>query len=198
MLFLVMDTQVDINPWGFIFAAFLCLILPFAWVVAALTAALIHECFHILAVYLCDGRIYNLKVGIHGAVMETSVMPFWQQLFCVLAGPAGSLLLAQTGEYMPRLALCGFLQGLYNLMPLYPLDGGRMLRCLMEAMLSPESADNVCKWVEFLTIAVLLCIGLWACFVQKLGAAPVIIFLLIVSKAGYGKISCKEGNLRVQ
>ena len=177
-----MDTQVDISPWAPIFAAFLCLILPVSWVIAGVAAAVIHECFHILAVYLCGSRICSLRVGIHGAVIETSIMSVRQQFFCILAGPAGSLLLVLTGEYFPRFALCGFVQGFYNLLPLYPLDGGRLLRCVMEALFLPETADTFCRWTEILVIGLLLCIALWAAFVLSLGMAPVILFLLTVSK----------------
>lgn len=197
-LFLKMDIQLNINPWGFIFAAFLCLILPVSWVIAAVTAAMIHECFHILAVCLCGGKIHSLKLGIRGAVMDTSVIPVWQQMLCILAGPAGSFLLAQAGEYMPRLAFCGLVHGLYNLLPLYPLDGGRGLRCLLEQLFLPETADSVCKWTEILVIIFIIGFCLWAGFIHKLGIAPVILALLTVSKARCGKISCKEGNLRVQ
>ena len=197
-LFLKMGIQVDVSPWGLIFVAFLCLILPFSWVMAAVTSAMIHEGFHILAVYLCGGRIHRLKAGIHGAVMDTVVMPVWQQMLCILAGPAGSLLLVLTGEYFPRLALCGLVHGLYNLLPLYPLDGGRGLRCLLEELFLPETADSVCKWTEMSVIICIIGFCLWAGFIHKLGIAPVILALLTVSKARFGKISCKEGNLRVQ
>ena len=193
-----MDTQVDISPWAPIFAAFLCLILPVSWVIAGVAAAVIHEWFHILAVYLCGSRICSLRVGIHGAVMETSIMSVRQQLFCILAGPAGSLLLVLTGEYFPRFALCGFIQGFYNLLPLYPLDGGRGLRCMMEWWFPPEIADQICKWTEISVIILLLCLSFWGAFAVQLGMAPVILFLLMISKVWHGKISCKEGDMRVQ
>lgn len=63
--------------------------------------------------------------------METLPMSTGRELIAVLAGPAASLLLLSLVRVFPRVAICGLIQGIYNLLPIYPLDGGKALRCLM-------------------------------------------------------------------
>ena len=62
--------------------------------------------------------------------MDAAPLPVGAELVCVLAGPAASLLLLLLVRPFPRLALCGFVQGVYNLLPLGRLDGARAVACL--------------------------------------------------------------------
>ena len=193
-----MDIQAEWSTAWCFCAALLCLILPFSWIAAAVTAAVVHEVFHILAVLISGGRIYGIRIGIHGAVLYGSSLSVPRQLLSVLAGPMGSLLLILTGRYVPQLAFCGFVQGIFNLLPLYPLDGGRVLRLVLENCMAQERAERICRWTDRTVIVALIGLGFWASFVQKIGAGPVMLSFLLVSGSGYGKISCKEGNLGVQ
>ncbi|MBQ8768996.1 MAG: M50 family metallopeptidase [Oscillospiraceae bacterium] len=108
------------------------LILPLRWILAAVIAAAFHEVCHALAVYFCGGKVRRLSVGNRGAVMHADELPAVKALICILAGPAGSLLLLLLVRWIPRIALCALLQGFYNLLPIYPLDGGRAVRCLLD------------------------------------------------------------------
>ena len=57
-----------------------------------------------------------------------------RELICILAGPAASLLLLCLARIFPRVAICGLIQGCYNLLPIAPLDGGRALHCLLSLL----------------------------------------------------------------
>ena len=52
-----------ISPFFFVYAAFLILALPLDWLLAAVTAAIVHELFHLLAVVLCGGRVIGIRIG---------------------------------------------------------------------------------------------------------------------------------------
>lgn len=105
--------------------------LPLRWVVAAILAAAVHEVSHLLALYLLGIRVFGITVGGRGAVLETDSLTDGQELLCALAGPLGSFLLLLFAAWIPRVAICGLCQGLYNLIPLGNLDGGRVLRSLV-------------------------------------------------------------------
>lgn len=116
---------------GFFFLmALLLLTLPLRWVLACFLAAMVHELGHTLAVLLCGGRITGVMLSFRGARMDAAPLPLGAELVCVLAGPAASLTLGLLLPWFPRLALCGFVQGVYNLLPLGRLDGARAVACL--------------------------------------------------------------------
>lgn len=175
--------------FGFcIFLVLLILLLPIPWWTGAIFAALIHEWFHIMAVMLCGGNIFNLTVTGKGARIEAFPLSDAKQVFCALAGPVGSFACLASSEYFPELAVCGLIQGAYNLLPIFPLDGGRALRCFC--------SEALCTGIEIFTVVLLTGFGLWLA-VQSREAG--VLFLI---SAWYPmiqrKISCKEGKLAVQ
>lgn len=124
----------------FLLAAML-LLLPLPWVIAALLAAAVHETFHLLAVYALGGKVYKIIIGGRGAVIHSESMSPGREFICTLAGPMGSLFILLFARWLPRTAVCGLIHGVFNLLPLLPLDGGRILRCLLFSILSPPRAQ---------------------------------------------------------
>ncbi len=118
------------DPWALVLLALLLLTLPLPWVAAAVLAAAVHEGCHLGAVYLLGGKAQGLWVGPRGARMDAVLPSQRREVLAILAGPGGSLALTLLAGLFPRLALCGLIQGLFNLLPLPPLDGGRALRLL--------------------------------------------------------------------
>lgn len=120
--------MVRLDPKLYILLPLLLLTLPLRWLLAAALAGAVHELCHLAAVRLLGGRIKGLVLGPGGAVMDAELPPGIGQLLAILAGPMGSLALLGLCRWFPRVALCGAVQGLFNLLPLPWLDGGRALR----------------------------------------------------------------------
>lgn len=188
----------EIDGIACIALAFILLILPSSWVIFAILAAGIHELFHILAIVLTGGRIRSIRIGLFGAEIATCPMSSGQELLCALAGPAGSLLLLCFLRLCPVVAFFGLFQGLYNLLPLYPLDGGRALRCFADLVFPEKIARVICRVTEHTVCIVLIILSAVTMFLSDLGIFPFLLTVTAVIKVFCGKISCKESFQRVQ
>ena len=182
-----MGRRIEIG-WDFcILWALLLLTLPLRLILAAGAAAVIHEICHGLAIYATGGKIRGLKVRAGGMAMETSPMTPGQEIFCALAGPAGSLAVAGLSRWIPLLGLCGLVQGCFNLLPLYPMDGGRVTACLLR-IAAPERGDRIQQAIEWAVVLVLMGIAI------RIGPAAIMGWGMLA----FRKIPCKDGRFGVQ
>ena len=120
----------EISPWSCILAAASILLLPFRLLIAAFAAAIIHELCHLSVMRFFSVPVQGIRIGTFGLVIRSGYMTSGQELLCAAAGPAGSFILLLTWKVFPLLAICGLIQGLFNLLPIYPMDGGRILQGL--------------------------------------------------------------------
>lgn len=122
--------------------ALMLLLLPLKWVLAVILAATVHELCHIAAIIALGGRIYSLHLGFGGIRMETDPLPPGREAAAALAGPLGSAALLLLARWLPRTAVCGGVHCVYNLLPLFPLDGGRALHSIMRLCLPAKYGEK--------------------------------------------------------
>ena len=183
-----MESKLRISPGICILGALGMLVLPVQWVTGILMAALVHELSHTATVMLCGGKIHAISLGSGGSRIEAGMLSPGRAVFCALAGPLGSFTMLIFSESFPEAACCGLVQGLYNLLPIYPLDGGRILRFLL-----PEPA---CRAIEVFFLIVGTGLSLWiGVFYLVLGYISAISLWFPVIQR---KFSCKDGELAVQ
>ena len=149
--------KVHIAPQSLFAAAVLLLVIPFDWLMAWLIAAGVHEVCHCLAVILCRKHVQGLLIGIDGARIQTEPLSYGQTVFCALAGPFGGFTLTVFTRQFPQLALCGLLQSTFNLIPVYPLDGGRALNAITH-LIFPESVARKISKAASTVIMITMCL----------------------------------------
>ena len=190
--------RLDLAPG---FAAALCLLRLLAEprvFYAFLAAAAAHEAGHVMAIYLVGGKVTKLRLGMCDAKIETRGLGYRQEIFCALAGPGMSVLvcLALRKAYATCAAI-SLLLGLFNAMPVYPLDGGRALRCAL-VRFCPKWANRIAVWTEWGTLGILGALALAATFYWKLGMLPLTAAALLTAKAFLRKRPCKLTRFGVQ
>lgn len=182
----------DISPVSFLSLSLMLLVLPLNWILCAMLAAFIHELFHVIAIYCCRERIRFISLSDMGAVIRTGPLSPFQELICAAAGPLGSFLLLIFHQNAPMLALCGLVQGIYNLLPICESDGWRMLHSVL-MLLGFNHPDRFMYAVQFVTVLILIlgvvCITVsFSCWI--LGGLVICSLLQ--------KISCKERVMGLQ
>ena len=120
--------RVEVDSGFFLVLALMLLLFPLGLVAGIVLAALIHECGHLIAVRLTGGSVLTIRLHAGGARIETAPMPPGKAAVCALAGPAAGALTIFVWRFFPELALAGLVQTVFNLLPIYPLDGGRVVR----------------------------------------------------------------------
>ncbi len=192
-----MRALVKVSPWCYVFWALLLLTVPLRWLCAAVCAAAFHEFCHWLVIRLSGCRVLSLRIGIGGAAIDTGAMGNRQELLCALAGPMGSLALLGLCHSFPKLALCGGVQGIFNLLPVYPLDGGRILRCTLR-MLCPERGERIANMLEAAFLACLLLLACAFSLRHHMGLFPLLVVFPLIAKRFPRKKPCKLTGIGVQ
>ena len=182
---------ISVTPEACIGGAMLVILIPLPWLLAWFLAAAVHELFHCLALILCGSRIYRIEIGLDGAQIVTGSLSDMHNMLCTLAGPFGGLFLLFSASIFPKLALCALLQSLFNLLPIYPLDGGRAFLSLGRTLLTETAAYQLAVTVKTIALLGLLVFGILAAFAWNLGCVPLVMALLLLMKVKKVKIPCK-------
>lgn len=183
---------------GLIMLAVLLMTVPLPWVGAAITAGGIHEACHWGMIWILGGKVRKFKMGGSGAVLDIAPMTNGKELLAAAAGPTGSLLLLLLKDFFPRVSLCGLVQGLFNLLPVYPMDGGRILKCFLRLFLTENQTDQISKGVETGVIILLIFSIFISLTIHFMGLKPVILITMVLFRIINRKIPCKETIERVQ
>jgi stage IV sporulation protein FB len=143
----------------------------FSELAAILAPVIVHELGHILTLRLYGLRIRRVRADLRGLCIEYGgpCAPLGHAV-SALAGPAAGLAYAfaaswaarRTGnEILSLSAGVSLLLSVFNLLPILPLDGGRVFSILVTELLGGRRGDALTKAVSLTLAAALLAGGIW-------------------------------------
>jgi stage IV sporulation protein FB len=162
------------------------------WVPTIFVSVLFHEGGHAAAYgALGMGPSQIVLGGFGGYTINRASRKVWQDVVVSLAGPLFSFLLAalfllfrQTAfagtdpmlsQWIPLMILANIVWGIFNLLPIFPMDGGQAFYGVLQYVTAPRRALLISIWSSMLLGGLLLVLGL---FTRQFFVAIIVGFLL--------------------
>ncbi len=138
------------------------------WVLVIFACVLVHELAHSILARRLGARVRAILLLPIGGVSQIEGMPeYWSDEFWIAAvGPLASIVIGILaalasvvsgaallpvnlggGPLLPRVAWANLALGVFNLLPAFPLDGGRVLRARLERRHDVETATRMAAQV---------------------------------------------------
>ena len=130
----------------------------------------VHELAHVVMMLACGGRVRRLTLRFADLRIDAAGLGYRQELLAALAGPLVNLVCgALFCMRSPAFAAYSLMLGIYNLLPVWPLDGGRAVRCALAQHLPLARAEAVSRRSSFAVCAALLLAGIILTFFRRAG-----------------------------
>lgn len=160
---------------------------------AVFFSMLLHELGHITAAALCGIRTDTFTISVLGfsAGIQISRCSRKEAVFIYSAGPVLNLLIFSTAsilewvlpgqqEYISLLSMSSLFMGLFNLLPVMPLDGGQLIYELLSGGIGSNKAGRAVRALAWTASAVLTAAGVYQLIITTYNPSLVIIGLYIM------------------
>lgn len=149
------------------------------WIPILFLSVLVHELAHAAAIAAQGfGGSHVVLGGMGGVTINERRAKPWQDLIISIAGPASSFLLWYIAkeirytevvqsdnflrELVPRMQIANLFWGIFNLVPVPPLDGGHATREFFRIFLNEKNAFVVSIWIAMIGGGVAVALAFWA------------------------------------
>ncbi len=158
--------------------------------------AILHELGHLLAGLLLGMRPEKMEIMPYGIAISFKLIPRdynqkirkgnlleLKKIMVALAGPITNLLIMlivlqiNSNVFLSlQILYSNLLLILFNLLPIYPLDGGRVIKGMLHIFLGKMKADKYCNGISFITLIIITFISSIAVY----QAENIAIFLIVL------------------
>lgn len=158
--------------------------------------AFIHELGHLLAGIMCGMKPEKLEIKPYGVSVSFKLFPKdynikigksnkleVKKILVVLAGPATNLLIIIVSlnlplEFFTKLMIIysNILITIFNLIPIYPLDGGRIAKSILSITFGKRKAEKYTNNISFITLILITFISSILIYVLE----NIAIFLIVI------------------
>ncbi len=163
--------HVSISAGAILLGALLYCTASFSELAVLLAPVIVHELGHIVALRLFGLRVRRFSADVRGLCIEYGGLgtPL-EHILCALAGPAAGLAFAFAASFFARrngneaLAVSAgvsLLLSLFNLLPVLPLDGGRIFSIAAAELLGGRRGAALTKGLGLVLSTALLMAGTW-------------------------------------
>ena len=164
--------------------------------------ALLHEAGHLLAMLLFHDRISQIRFRSFGICIETQSavdVDYEQEIVIALAGPLMNGIVSlicsvlylfwQQSDTLFLFCLLNLVLCIINLLPLYPLDGGRVLFFSLLHRLDPFRAEKCMRALMLISVPIMLLFSLGLLWVSGFNASLLLIALyLLIFVSGWSQL----------
>lgn len=163
--------RIKVSLGALLLAAFIYSAASFTELAAILAPVLVHELGHVVTLRLYGLKIRSFRADLRGLCIEYGgpCSP-WGHVVSALAGPAAGLGYAFAASYFGRRsgnevltlsAGVSLLLSLFNLLPILPLDGGRVFSLAASELLGARRGEALTRATGLALSTALLVIGAW-------------------------------------
>lgn len=153
---------------------------------------LFHEIAHIITGLIYGMRIYGIKVrvsGVNADIEGIDELEDKKKLIIYIAGPLvniiGLIILYSVREYfsfkwIETSIYINWGLTIFNLLPVYPLDGARILEVILGKKLLFKKSKNIIIWLSYFVAVILILLYLLTIYIHKANISLLFSAILII------------------